>query len=99
MERDEYRGRYLIAVAEVRFKRLESGRYVARCGGQVIAEIDKTGTHLDNWPWQVIAHFDVQRKSNGLPGMSGTNYSTYRDAKEAVLDAWVRREPVEAIRS
>lgn len=98
MERDEYRAAYQRAEHEVRFRRLEAGRYEAHRGPQVIAEIDKTGTHLDFWPWQIICLFDVQRRPDGRPGLSGTNYGTYREAKEAVLDAWVRREPAGAIR-
>lgn len=64
----------------IRFSKIEAGNYVARDDdGNVVGYVSKTGTHLDNYPW------DWSLVGDRLHGQANTGVAdTLRSAKAQV---------------
>lgn len=68
------------------------GSYAMYSGKVKVGEIDKTGTHLDFYPWDwMVIGFKVKPRPNGLQGAVTGAADTLRAAKSEVEQAWRNR--------
>lgn len=72
----------------VKTRRIETGSYFVTVDGVTVARVDKTGSHLDDYPWQLLFAEDVTLAEPHR----GNNFPTKREAVDRAVYCYLGRE-------